>query len=131
MTKTATLKKSLKNENKCNFDQIKLLLSSFNMNRNTVIFNKNHEISQNQNGINLRKKKIVENESLIRILEEKKSQIKGNIENLKETISRKKIELENKIKENKKEKNDEKNAQIMIFNIRKSTFSLVLEYIKK
>lgn len=128
MTETEILKKCLKNDNKCNFDQIKQLLPDFKLKKNIDLFNKNHAINQIHDDIKLRKIRINEKTSLIRILEEKKLQIKGNIDLLKETLDKKKIELDNKIKENKKEKIDEKNAKIMIFNIRKSTFSLVLEY---
>jgi phage shock protein A len=65
---------------------------------------------------------------MIKILLEKKKQIKENLERLKTQIEERKKLLSSDQTKLQKEKTQEKNSQIMMYNIRKQTFSLVLEY---
>lgn len=65
---------------------------------------------------------------MIKILLEKKKQIKENLERLKTQIEERKKLLSSDQTKLQKEKTQEKNSQIMMYNIMKQTFSLVLEY---
>jgi hypothetical protein len=65
---------------------------------------------------------------MIKILLEKKKRIKENLESLKKLVKERRKLFSSEQTDLEKEKTEEKNSQIMMYNIRKQTFSLVLEY---
>lgn len=71
---------------------------------------------------------IKSNEMIINLMTQKKHEIKDNLLRLKDTISKKKKELELEQTQILLEKTDENTLLQVISNIRKNTFSHVFEY---
>jgi len=86
-----------------------------------------NELETLQNEVIQKTQNILKKERMIAILSEKKMKMKENLEKIMQKIGEKKRILETEAKKLFVEKTEEKNAHIMINNIRRLTFSLVLE----
>lgn len=122
------MKKYYISENNASFQHLSILLSSFNEKKFKSSIKKQIDIKQLDRDVLSKKSIIQRNENLIAILKEKKLQIKENIDKLKESINNMKKQLDIEYSQDLEEKSKEKNAMIVISNIRKATFSLVIEY---
>lgn len=116
-------------ENKENFDHISLQLNEINEKRYKAAFARRSETQNNVKEIAFRTTRITRNENIITILKDKKRKIKENLEKLKKQIDDKKNYLSSEQIKLHAEKTQEKNLKIIAYNIRKQTFSFVLEYI--
>ena len=127
LSKTQNLKKFYIKENSENFDHIATLLNGFNEKRYKASFNRKNEIANLEKEIIISTSNLQKKSNLIDILREKKIIMKKNLERIKQLIDEKKkvLEIENSKLQN--EKIQENNALIIISNIRRHTFSFILE----
>ena len=121
------MKRNRRLENNSNFEVIANRLGTLSEKGSKCSKNGGFESSLLEKEIESRKSSVWKKESMIKLLKEKKLKLKENLERLKENIVEKRKILENAKKELSKEKSDEKNFQMVINNIKRNTFTLVLE----